>query len=75
MALRPIYTVPSAEPPPRHSTTAAPGRRNPHGGRVLAAGVGLALRNITAKWERNACYWRPPMSQFAILYEDRFPNL
>ena len=34
--------------------------------------IWLALRNITAKWERTAHYWRPAMSQFAILYEDRF---
>jgi hypothetical protein len=34
----------------------------------------LALRNITAEWERVACYWRPAMNQFAILYEDRFPR-
>jgi transposase-like protein len=33
----------------------------------------LALRNITAKWERVAYHWRPAMNQFAILYEDRFP--
>jgi putative transposase len=32
----------------------------------------LALRNITAKWERTAYYWRPAMNQFAILYEGRF---
>lgn len=32
----------------------------------------LALRNITAKWERTSPYWRPAMNQFAILYEDRF---
>lgn len=34
--------------------------------------IWLALRNITAKWERMSCYWRPAMAQFAILYEDRF---
>jgi putative transposase len=34
--------------------------------------IWLALRNITAKWERTAYYWRPAMNQFAILYEDRF---
>ena len=33
----------------------------------------LALRNITAKWERTAYYWRPAMNQFAILYDGRFP--
>src|SRR5688572_8723219 len=32
----------------------------------------LALRNITATWERTAYYWRPAMNQFAILYEGRF---
>src|SRR5258705_3482028 len=32
----------------------------------------LALRNITAKWERTAYAWRPAMNQFAILYGDRF---
>jgi putative transposase len=38
--------------------------------------IWLALRNITAKWERSAYYWKPAMNQFAILYEDRFiaPN-
>jgi putative transposase len=36
----------------------------------------LALRNITAKWERGALWWKTAMRQFAILYEDRFttPN-
>ncbi|RPH56937.1 MAG: IS256 family transposase [Acidobacteria bacterium] len=36
----------------------------------------LALRNITAKWERGAIYWKTAMNQFAILYPDRFttPN-
>jgi len=34
--------------------------------------IWLALRNITAKWERASPYWRPAMNQFAILYEDRF---
>jgi putative transposase len=34
--------------------------------------IWLALRNITAKWERSAPAWRPAMRQFAILYEDRF---
>jgi putative transposase len=34
----------------------------------------LALRNITAKWERTAYYWRPAMNQFAILYDGRFPS-
>jgi transposase-like protein len=34
--------------------------------------IWLALRNITAKWERTAYYWRPAMNQFSILYEGRF---
>jgi putative transposase len=34
--------------------------------------IWLALRNITAKWERTAYYWKPAMNQFAILYDDRF---
>ena len=34
--------------------------------------IWLALRNITAKWERGAPTWRLAMRQFAILYEDRF---
>jgi transposase-like protein len=34
--------------------------------------IWLALRNITAKWERTSHYWRAAMNQFAILYEDRF---
>jgi transposase-like protein len=34
--------------------------------------IWLALRNITAKWERGAPSWRAAMKQFAILYEDRF---
>jgi transposase-like protein len=32
----------------------------------------LALRNITAKWQRGATYWKNAMNQFAILYEGRF---
>jgi putative transposase len=35
--------------------------------------IWLALRNITAKWERTSHHWRAAMNQFAILYEDRFP--
>jgi putative transposase len=35
--------------------------------------IWLALRNITAKWERASPDWRPAMNQFAILYEGRFP--
>jgi putative transposase len=34
--------------------------------------IWLALRNITAKWERGAPSWRTAMRQFAILYADRF---
>ena len=34
--------------------------------------IWLALRNITAKWERGPVYWKAAMTQFAILYEDRF---
>lgn len=34
--------------------------------------IWLALRNITAKWQRGAIYWRAAMNQFAILYESRF---
>lgn len=34
--------------------------------------IWLALRNITAKWERAAPSWRLAMNQFAILYGDRF---
>ncbi len=34
--------------------------------------IWLALRNITAKWERGAPSWRQAMNAFAILYEDRF---
>ena len=34
--------------------------------------IWLALRNITAKWERTSHYWRAAMNQFAILYEGRF---
>jgi transposase-like protein len=34
--------------------------------------IWLALRNITAKWDRGAHYWKEAMNQFAILYADRF---
>ena len=34
--------------------------------------IWLALRNITARWERAAPTWREAMNQFAILYGDRF---
>jgi len=37
--------------------------------------IWLALRNITAKWERGAPTWRTAMRQFAILYDDRFTAL
>jgi transposase-like protein len=36
--------------------------------------IWLALRNITAKWERGPIHWKTAMNQFAILYEDRFLN-
>ena len=38
--------------------------------------IWLALRNITAKWDRGPIHWKMAMNQFAILYEDRFttPN-
>jgi len=34
--------------------------------------IWLALRNITAKWSRSAGQWKAAMTQFAILYEERF---
>lgn len=34
--------------------------------------IWLALRNITAKWERAAPSWREALNQFAILYGERF---
>jgi len=34
--------------------------------------IWVALRNITAKWERAAPSWRAAIDQFAILYSDRF---
>lgn len=34
--------------------------------------IWLALRNITAKWERGSIHWKAAMTQFAILYEGRF---
>ena len=34
--------------------------------------IWLALRNITADWNRPAHHWKDAMNQFAILYEDRF---
>ena len=33
----------------------------------------LALRNLTAKWQRTAYAWHAAMNQFAIFYGDRFP--
>jgi putative transposase len=34
--------------------------------------IWLALRNITVKWSRAAGQWKAAMTQFAILYEERF---
>jgi len=34
--------------------------------------IWLALRNITAEWSRASQHWKAAMSQFAIIYEDRF---
>ncbi len=34
--------------------------------------IWLALRNITADWNRPVHHWKAAMNQFAILYEDRF---
>lgn len=34
--------------------------------------IWLALRNVTAKWSRAAGQWKAAMTQFAILYEERF---
>ena len=34
--------------------------------------IWLALRNITADWDRAGRDWKEAMNQFAILYEDRF---
>jgi transposase-like protein len=34
--------------------------------------IWLALRNITRDWDRPVYHWRAAMTQFAILYEDRF---
>jgi putative transposase len=34
--------------------------------------IWLALRNITAKWDRGPIHWKTAMNQFAILYEGRF---
>jgi putative transposase len=32
----------------------------------------LALRNVTAKWKKAAREWKAALSEFAILFEDRF---
>jgi len=32
----------------------------------------LVLRNITARWQRGPRDWKQAMTQFAILYPDRF---
>ena len=34
--------------------------------------IWLALRNITADWDRASRDWKEAMNQFAILYDDRF---
>jgi putative transposase len=34
--------------------------------------IWLALRNITAEWDRAGRNWKEAMNQFAILYDDRF---
>jgi putative transposase len=34
----------------------------------------LALRNLTAKWQRTAYAWSHAMNQLAILYGDRFTS-
>jgi putative transposase len=34
--------------------------------------IWLALRNITATWDKAANHWPLALNQFAILYEDRF---
>src|SRR5688572_8348992 len=34
--------------------------------------IWLALRNITARWERGPRFWKSAMNQFAIFYEGRF---
>ena len=34
--------------------------------------IWLALRNITADWDRAGRNWKEAMNQFAILYDDRF---
>ncbi|MDR1424012.1 MAG: transposase, partial [Azoarcus sp.] len=37
--------------------------------------IWLALRNITADWQRPANHWKEAMNQFAILYAERFEAL
>ena len=32
----------------------------------------LALRNVTAKWKNAGREWKPALTQFAILFADRF---
>jgi putative transposase len=34
--------------------------------------IWLALRSITAKWSQPDHNWRPAMTQFARLYDERF---
>lgn len=36
--------------------------------------IWLALRNITADWDRAGRNWKEAMNQFAILYDNRFIN-
>ena len=47
-------------------------RSSRHAGIWATKLIWLALRNITATWERAAPTWRQAMNQFAILYGDRF---
>lgn len=34
--------------------------------------IWLALRSITSKWSKPDNHWKPAMTQFAILYDERF---
>ena len=34
--------------------------------------IWLDLRSITSKWIQPDNHWRPAMTQFAILYDERF---
>ena len=34
--------------------------------------IGLAVRNLTARWTRGEAHWKLAMNQFAMLYGDRF---